>query len=374
MQSLADLGARIAFASVDAPSDRALDGLDLDALFPLGSDAERTQRSEVRLRFLQERFRSYWGIPLQRIEALGAAGRAFRADVVVVSGLDALPMLGGVVEPLRVWHAGDEWVLHHLSLVGPREPDSLLQLKQALTKGLYEFSYGSLVDRAWVVTRPDRLAIRAVMRLRHVDILPNGVDTKVFRPSGLAVTPLSAIFWGRLDFEPNVQAAEWFCREVWPRVRQQFPEATVTLAGYQPVARVAALSSIEGVVVRADVPDLKPLLEQHAIAVMPIVSGAGIKNKLLEAAAMARPVVCTPRAALGLVGNPPFEVAKTARAFAERMMHLWTNQDLAADLGRRARDWVATTHTWRSAARIALAGLEESTAARRGRTASTAAP
>src|SRR4051812_12304238 len=70
--------------------------------------------SVVRLSGLQERFRSYWGVPASHVRQVGDIAREFQPDAVAVSGLEVLPYLGAVSNAVRVWYAADEWVLHHL--------------------------------------------------------------------------------------------------------------------------------------------------------------------------------------------------------------------------------------------------------------------
>lgn len=371
-QELAGLGVRVGLATATRPSDRALEGLPLDLVHALDEDplpAGAQIDTSTRLTGLREKYRVYWGIPEPRVRGLAALARHFAADVVVASGLDALPMLGAVDTAARVWHAGDEWVLHHLSLMQATAPATWKELKPAAVKGLYEFAYGGLLDRIWVVTVPDQRAARLVARVQDVDILPNGVDVDAYRALDLPQIPESAVFWGRLDFEPNIQALEWFATKVWGRLRQRHPAATFSVMGFAPVEAVLALNKVPGMTVHANVPDLAPVVSSHQVVVLPIVTGAGIKNKLLEAAAYARPIVCTTRAMLGLRGTPPVVRRDTSAEFGEAVSALWSDPAERTRLGSAARDWVTREHTWRAAAQIALDGLERSVQARRDRTA-----
>src|SRR5262245_34404236 len=164
-QELAGLGVRVGLVTATRPTERAVEGLQLDLLHALDEDplppgVELDPRG--RLSGLREKFRAYWGIPEKRVLGLAALARHFQADVVVASGLDALPMLGAVDSAARVWHAGDEWVLHHLSLMQATTPATWRELKPAAIKGVYEFVYGGLLDRIWVVTVPDRRAAQMV--------------------------------------------------------------------------------------------------------------------------------------------------------------------------------------------------------------------
>jgi glycosyltransferase involved in cell wall biosynthesis len=144
---------------------------------------------------------------------------------------------------------------------------------------------------------------------------------------------------------------------VWPEVRQRVPDATLTIVGFQPGDDTRALAAAPGMSLVANLPDLRDEVRRHAVAVLPFVSGAGIKNKLLEAAAMGMPIVCTPNGALGLRGTPPLAIARSPRAFADALIDLWHDDARRAELGAAARAWVVKHHTWLAVAREAMARL-----------------
>src|SRR5579872_701271 len=165
----------------------------------------------------------------------------FAADAVVVSGLEVLPMIGAVEGALRIWYAADEWVLHHMSQVQAFDARSWHNVKDAAVKGLYERAFRHKLDRAWAVTHADRQALRWIAGVPSVDVLPNGIDADQYRPTATAAEAATAVFWGRLDFGPNIQALEWFCSRVWPRVIAARPDARFTIIGFKPTAPVMAL-------------------------------------------------------------------------------------------------------------------------------------
>src|SRR5258708_8359897 len=85
----------------------------------------------------------------------------------------------------------------------------------------------------------------------------NGVDLDYFQPAPPAVEP-RCVFVGALDYRPNVEAALWFCREVWPLIRQRRPEAQLALVGRRPTAAINDLARVAGVEVIGQVPDVRP--------------------------------------------------------------------------------------------------------------------
>jgi hypothetical protein len=202
--------------------------------------------------------------------------------------------------------------------------------------------------------------------VRGLDVLPNGVDGEHFTPLEKPQSEQSCVFWGRLDFGPNIQALEWFCRRVWPRVRSAAPTATFTVYGFQPTAVVRTLAGSDGITLVPDLPDLRGEVARHQVVVLPFVSGGGIKNKLLEAAGMGKAILCTPRACGGLqpAGRLPLVLARSRAGWVRGLLNLWSDAGGRQRLGEQARRWVLQCHTWEGAARTAVAGLKGNREAR----------
>jgi polysaccharide biosynthesis protein PslH len=363
MRAMAARGHAVALATMAPTPPEAVAGGGFEAEYCFDertpahpSDAE----FPIALSKSQEKFRGYWGIDPARIRWVAAAAAEFRADAVVVSGLNVLPYLGALpADTKKLWYAADEWVWHHLSQVRPFRRSTWSEIKPAIVKGLYQRAYRKRLDRVWVVSDADARAFRWFAGIRQVDVLPNGVDAEQFAPGGEEQSPNSCVFWGRLDFGPNIQAVEWFTRRVWPLVRSAVPGAKFQLYGFQPVAAIRSLAGKDGIELGANLPDLRAAVRTHEVAVLPFVSGGGIKNKLLEAAALGMPILASPKALNGLKGTPPFPVPRSIGEWAERLANLWRDRSDRERLGRAARVWVTEHHTWDSAARTALAGLGE---------------
>lgn len=355
MRALAALGHEIALATDVTPQPQAIAGLTLAGNWTLQTDAAG---EPVRLSYLQERYRSYWGIAPARLTHLRQIAETWRADVVVVVGLEILPYLGAPTRARRIWYAADEWVWHYASQLRTDPGGAVAHVKAAAIKGLYERAYGPIMDGVWVVSNAERRAMRIVAGATHVDVVPNGVDTSFFSPAPVTPAPRSAVFWGRLGFGPNLQALRWFCGQVWPLIRKEVPDATFAIVGADPPPEVRAYDGQQGMRVIPNPIDLRPEISACSVVVMPFVSGGGIKNKFLEAAAMGRPIVATALATRGLRSQPPVSFADQPREFASAVTSLWADAPRAAALGVAARRWVEAHHTWQATAEAALRGLE----------------
>jgi len=368
MQALARQGHTVSVATADAAPDAALAGLPLANRYVLGAGhppVPAAAEFPLLTTKAQAKFRGYWGVTGDRVRQFAAAATDCDAEVVVVSGLNVLPLLGAVAGRQRVWYAADEWVWHHLSMVQLRHRATWAELKHAAIKGLYERAHRPLLDRVWVVSRADATAFRWFAGVTRTDVLPNGVDADHYaaaRPP-VPVVPNSCVFWGRLDFGPNIQAVEWFVTKVWPGVRARVPTARLNLYGFQPTPAVTRFAGRDGVTLTADLPDVRAAVQECGAVVLPFVSGGGVKNKLLEAAAMAMPIVATRRTTHGLNGSPPLRFAERPAEWADALAELWAGEAARSTLGTAARAWVREHHTWDAAARAAAAGVNLSAGA-----------
>jgi glycosyltransferase involved in cell wall biosynthesis len=361
MKALSELGAQVSLVTAETASDLAIAGLPLTlvrSLERVGAEVGDAHAPN-HLSRMQERYRSYFGVPLTAIKAVRAAALDCAADVVVAVGLDALPYLGGIDRAVRVWYAADEPAYQHLSRIGLTDSQALFHLKHAFIKGLYERAYRPLIDRVWVVSDTEQRAARWLAGMRVVDVLPNGVDADYYQPSGEPELPRSLVFWGRLDFGTNVEALDWFSRKVWPALRAEAPDAQFTIIGFDPTDAVKRLAESPGIVLMANVPDLRAVVARHMLVVLPFVSGSGIKNKLLEAAALGKPIVCTPRSCRGLrsAGEAGLVTSDRPVDWINQIRELWRDDARRHRLGAQARDWVVEHHSWVSTARDALNAL-----------------
>jgi len=356
MRALSESGHAVVLATVTAPPDAAIEGAGLEATYIL--DNVDAAGGPIAASRMQVRFGRYFGVETRHIAAVRNLAREVRADAVVAVGLEVLPYLTGVAGSRRVWYAADEWLWHHVSQVKLGERRSWHHVTDGMIKGLYERAYRGVVDVTWVVSEADRRAMQSIAGMRSV-VVPNGVDTDFFHPQEVREVPNSAVFWGRLDFGPNVDALTWFSREIWTGLRRLQPDATFTIIGYEPSEQILQLGRQDGITVKPNVLDLRLEACRHAVTVLPFVSGGGIKNKLLEAAALQRPIVCSPTAARGLNYGAvaPFVLASSRSDWIESVRRLWADRNSRARLGETAREWVKAHHSWEAAAETAVNSL-----------------
>ncbi|MCQ8102631.1 TIGR03087 family PEP-CTERM/XrtA system glycosyltransferase [Methylomonas sp. SURF-2] len=148
-----------------------------------------------------------------------------------------------------------------------------------------------------------------------VSFVNNGVDTDFFDPalsfdSPFAPTEKNMVFTGAMDYWANVDAVVWFARQVFPLVKQQIPEARFYIVGSKPSGAVLQLADEDSsVIVTGRVDDVRNYVFHAGLVVAPLRIARGIQNKVLEAMAMAKPIVATSAAMEGIPGNSSLQIA-----------------------------------------------------------------
>jgi sugar transferase (PEP-CTERM/EpsH1 system associated) len=222
----------------------------------------------------------------------------------------------------------------------------------------YERQVARDYDASLFVSAPEaalfrQLAPESGAKIGHFS---NGVDTDYFSPEAGHANPYqpgerALVFTGAMDYWPNVDAVQWFCDEVFPALRQRFPDLNFYIVGSRPNPAVQALGQHAGVTVTGTVPDVRPYIAHAAVAVAPLRIARGIQNKVLEAMAMARAVVVSPQALEGIDAEPGSELvlADSAPAFIDAVGTLLDGQASAIEaIGQAARAKVQRRYSWSS--------------------------
>jgi sugar transferase (PEP-CTERM/EpsH1 system associated) len=170
-----------------------------------------------------------------------------------------------------------------------------------------------------VVNERESESLRALAPQANVQVVPNGVALDLFRPPDPPASERRVVFCGVMGYRPNEDGAVWLARSVWPLVRQEYPDARLSLVGSQPTAAVRRLAVDDPTIeVVGSVPDVRPYLWKSAVAVAPLFVARGLQNKVLEAVAAGLPCIVTPAVLQGLPSAvlPGCLLASDANAFA----------------------------------------------------------
>lgn len=196
-------------------------------------------------------------------------------------------------------------------------------------------------------SRVDEAVLRSLCPGLHTVVVPNVVDADAYTPAPDPGADI-VLYQGGLDWYPNRDAVRFFATEILPLVRRERPAVRFVVAGRNPPARFRReLEAIPAVDLTGTVPDMRPILERSSVCVVPLRIGSGTRIKILEAAAMGKPVVSTRLGAEGLNFTEDREIllADDPAAFAGRVVRLLEDTAFRRAVGQAARRRVEQEYT-----------------------------
>ncbi len=235
-----------------------------------------------------------------------------------------------------------------------RWPSSWVYTREGECLLAYERALALRAQRSFFVTDNETALFQRLApecRLQ-VEVMGNGVDADYFspdpaRPSPFTGQQLPLVFTGAMDYWPNIDAVTWFVADVLPALLEACPQLHFYIVGRSPPPAVRALAS-DAVTVTGTVPDVRPYLQYASVVVAPMRLARGVQNKILEAMAMARPVVAAQQCVDTIDAIPGDELvpATTARDYVDAILRLLQQTEHAAAVGAAGRQCVAQRYSW----------------------------
>jgi glycosyltransferase involved in cell wall biosynthesis len=173
---------------------------------------------------------------------------------------------------------------------------------------------------------------------RHITVVPTGVDLRQFRAADNSPTlSHEVMFLGSMDWEANVDAVNYFCEKIWPRVLVNIPDAKFRIVGRNPHPSVRKLAC-DSVQVTGTVPSVIDYLKSAAVVVVPLRIGGGTRLKIYEAMSMGKAIVSTAIGAEGLDVHPGNDIifSEKPEDFACQIVGLLNDEAARERLGRAA--------------------------------------
>lgn len=189
--------------------------------------------------------------------------------------------------------------------------------------------------------------------------ITNGVDMEYFAPDNSSVDPAKIVFTGVMSYSPNEDAVLYFAREIFPLVLERSAKAEFWIVGSDPTDQVKGLRRIPGIHVTGEVDDVRPYVSQAGVFVCPLRYGSGVKNKILAALAMQKPIVATSLSidGLDLVDNREVLLADDPQTFAEKVGGLLSDPETVGQLAGNGLARVQSQYSWAAMGRALEAAI-----------------
>jgi glycosyltransferase involved in cell wall biosynthesis len=190
-----------------------------------------------------------------------------------------------------------------------------------------------------------------------LSVLPNGVDLDYFKPnSDIQREPETLVFSGKMSYHANIAMVKFLVTTIMPQVWAKRPRTKLVVVGKDPTPDIREFGRNPLITITGTVYDIRPYLWGAAASVVPLLYGAGIQNKILEAMATGTPVVTTSRTLSALGAKPAKEilVADTPDDFSAEILRLLENGSVSGEVGDAGLRYVREYHDWnRIASRLA---------------------
>ena len=237
-------------------------------------------------------------------------------------------------------------------------PRKWIDAREAGLLAAEEHRLARMADRTLLVSPAEAELFRSRIAPGLADdviAVGNGIDAEFFDPQAVGPHPdlVSApgphlVFTGQMDYPPNVAAAQRVIDRILPQIRALHPDAQFHVVGRAPLPRLVAQNGQGGVRIWGEVPDVRPFLAGADIVIAPLEIARGVQNKVLEAMAMARPVLLTPEAATGIDAQDGthFAVEAGDEALVKRALGLLHDGTAALQMAAAARRYVVDHQSW----------------------------
>lgn len=233
------------------------------------------------------------------------------------------------------------------ALQGPRLLVPVLQRADRAAWRRFERSHLPRFAAVVTFTARDAAITRSSFPKLRIVTIPLGVGLPERPCQPLGIAPPTVLFFGSFRHPPNVEAASRLVQSIFPRVRQRCPDARLEIVGEHPPPDLRTQSD-RTIAVHADVPDLRPYLERAAVVAAPLLSGGGMRVKVLETLAAGKAMVASRLAVegLGLRDGADVLLAETDEEFADALVHVLADTALRMRIANAARAWAQEAGGW----------------------------
>lgn len=203
-----------------------------------------------------------------------------------------------------------------------------------------------IADNIFCCSIEDKKRYSFLYKNADISVIPNGVDTKYFYPFPNDRDELSILFTGTMSYSPNSEGVKWFANKVFPLLINKYPSLKFIIAG--KYANMITLSNDKNIQIVSSPDDIRPCFSKASIYIVPLFQGGGTRIKILEAAAMQKPVVTTRIGAEGLEDLSDYNIlfAETAQEFFEAISLLLEDSIYRNFLAENLRSWVLKNYSW----------------------------
>lgn len=275
----------------------------------------------------------------------------FRPDVIHIDHLQMAQFVkfGGSYKTVLDHHNVESMIIKRIAETSESKPARLYARMEWPKLQRYELDICRKCDLVLTVSEEDKSTLLNLnSSLVNIESVPIGVDIHYFQPVERRSGSRNILSIGTMYWPPNVDSMLYFCRDIFPLVRNQIQNCTLTIAGQRPVESIQTLANDPAITVPGYIDDVREIARDCGAFIVPLRSGSGVRVKILNALAMGLPIVSTSIGVEGLdmESGTHLLIADNPEDFADAVVNVLSNASLADKLSRNGRALVCEKYSW----------------------------
>lgn len=273
--------------------------------------------------------------------------RRHQFDIIHLESLFMTPYLGTIKRrskaPVVLRAHNIEYTIWEKIAIGTKNP-----IKKAYINFLarqlkeYELNMFNFVDGIATISESDKIRMLQLGVRKPIRTISFGIDLEKYHPQPTP-TEISLFHLGAMDWEPNIEGLSWFIEEIWPYIHEHFPQLLLNLAGRNMPDKFLQMQ-VKGVNIIGEVQDAHDFMAQHSIMVVPLLSGGGIRVKIIEGMALGKAIVSSTIGAIGIEDHHSgaLRIADSVHEWINALEPLVGHPDEIVEMGEQARLFAET--------------------------------
>ncbi|NOZ35552.1 MAG: glycosyltransferase family 4 protein [Chlorobi bacterium] len=273
-------------------------------------------------------------------------------DIIQIEGLYMMPYIpvirkySNAIISYRAHNIENE--IWKLNLKYEKNILKKMYLKHLLKRlSQFELSFLNTYDTLIPITARDGKEFLKLGNKKPMHISPAGTDYKKYNKSEINLSEIKLFHLGSLDWTPNIEGLTWFLKNIWTKLISKYPDLKFTIAGRNASEKlIKTLESYKNIIFKGEIDNAIDFMQNYNIMVVPLLSGSGMRIKIIEGMACGNVIISTPKGAEGINAENQKEIliAKNSEDFSKQIEFLISEKNKIKKISEAAKQFISVNY------------------------------